>query len=173
MSFASEAVFSPVPLKDQIKHLERLTGLLESRQKHLKTLLTKSSLPNVIRSKIETTLSEFKKTLFARDKHKSAFRFSTEEKQAKIERQKARYGRIYRASIHERMQEMEENINQLEQKQAEYKKFESFIDKIEDEIRKTPTASFEQTKPPEKPKQVSLIQRRKMFLKTQYLRLKQ
>lgn len=144
---AKRAAFSPIPLKDQIKQVEKLTGLLESRQKHLKTLLTKSSLPNVIRSKIETTLSEFKKTLFARDRHKSAFKFSTQEKQAKAERQKSRYGRIYRTSIHERMREMEENLNQLQQKQTDYKKFKGFIDKIEDEIRKSPKAAFEQTKP--------------------------
>ncbi len=140
---ARRAAFSPAPLKQQIAELDKLTGLVESRQKHLKSLLTKTTLPNVIRNKIEALVSDFKQSLFIRKKHTAEFKDKVEVREAKTQRQAMRYGKVYRAGLHEQMKEMERNLQVLEYKQKEYQSFKTFVDKIEVEVKAQPKPSFQ------------------------------
>ncbi len=165
------AAFADIPIEEQIAHVEKLTGLLESRQDHLKTLLSKSTLPRLLIKKIETIVTSFKETLFIRDRYKSEFRFTAAEKEFRDERQAARYGRLYRAGLHEQIREMKANLDRLEQKQREYQSFKSFIDKIEDEIKKQPQVVFEQSVKASPPKAITNEEYSlKLNLKAQMLR---
>lgn len=136
------ALFDETPLPEQIKELERLTEKLERRQQRVQELLEKSTLPFAIKASVEASLKTLKNTLFAKNKPRKLFQLSADEKHARTERQRARYGLSYRTGLHERMQEMRTNLDTLETKQSEYKRFKSFIDKIETQIKETPKAVF-------------------------------
>ncbi len=134
------AAFSPIPLKDQIKELDRLMTRLDARVQRLKTLSDKTTLPERLSKAIVSLFNRTKELFAVRTKDEAARSLSAAEREAKAERQRARYGRTYRAHISERMAEMRENIQILETKQKQFQKYTAFVELIErrvDVIRPT------------------------------------
>jgi hypothetical protein len=59
----------------------------------------------------------------------------TAEREAKAERQKARYGTTYRASVHERMAEMRENMEILQARKMQHYNYKSFVEMVEQRVK--------------------------------------
>lgn len=125
------AAFSSIPLKVQIKELDRLMDRLDGRAQRLKTLSDKTSLPERLTKAIAFLFTRAKEFFAVRMKEEAGRTFTAAEREAKAERQRARYGRTYRASIQERMTEMRENIQILETKQKQHNKYAAFVHLIE------------------------------------------
>ena len=125
------AAFSPIPLKDQIKELDRLMNRLDARVQRLKILSDKTTLPERLSRAIISLFHKTKEVFAVRKKDEVVRNLSAAEREAKAERQRARYGRTYRAHISERMTEMRENIQILETKQKQHQGYKAFVELIE------------------------------------------
>ncbi len=123
--------FSPIPLKDQIKQLDRLMDRLDGRIQRLKTLSEKTSLPERLSKAITSLFFKAKEALVVRTKDEAQRAFSAADRARQAERQQARYSRTYRASIKERIVEMRENIQVLETKQKQFQRYKAFVELIE------------------------------------------
>lgn len=128
---AQRAAFSPVPLKEQIKELDRLMSRLDGRVQRLKLLSEKTSLPERILKLVTSLFHTAKSLLVVRTQDEAARTLRAAERDTKAERQKARYGKTYRASVHERMGEMRENMGILQTKKTQYHNYKSFVDMVE------------------------------------------
>ena len=71
------------------------------------------------------------------------------------ERQKTRYGRTYRAGLHEQIREMKQNLEILKTKSQEYTRYKGFVEKIERELDKQPSKVFEAQQNPKTEKHTS------------------
>lgn len=132
---AQRAAFSPVPLKDQIKELERLMDRLDGRVQRLKLLSQKTSLPIRVLSIVKSLISAAKSLIVVRTKDEAVRLVRTAEREAKAERQRARYGTTYRASIRERMTEMRENMEILQARKTQYYNYKSFVEMVEQRVK--------------------------------------
>ncbi len=128
---AERAAFSPVPLKDQIKELDRLMDRLDGRVQRLKLLSEKTSLPKQILKLVTSVIQIAKSLLVARTKEEAQRTLSVAERETKAERQRARYGKTYRASVHTRMAEMRENMEILQSRKTQYQNYRSFVEMVE------------------------------------------
>jgi hypothetical protein len=128
---AQRAAFSPVPLKDQIKELDRLMGRLDGRVQRLKMLSQKTSLPVRVLSLVKSLINTAKSLIVVRTKDEAVRLMRTAEREAKAERQRARYGTTYRAHISERMTEMRQNIEILQTRKMQYYNYKSFVELVE------------------------------------------
>lgn len=131
---AQRAAFSPVPLKDQIKELDRLMDRLDGRTQRLKLLSEKTSLPVRVLSLVSSLFNAAKSLLVVRTKDEAQRTFSDAEREAKAERQRARYGRTYRAHISERMAEMRESLELLQARKTQYYNYKSFVELVEKRV---------------------------------------
>ncbi len=132
---AQRAAFSPVPLKEQIKELDHLMTRLDGRVQRLKLLSQKTSLPEQVLSLVKSVFHLAKSLLVIRTKDEAAQLLRAAERDTKAERQRARYGKTYRASIHERMADMRENMETLRTRKTQYQNYKSFVDMVENQVK--------------------------------------
>ena len=128
------AAFSTIPLKLQIEKIDTLMDRLDGRLEKLKTISDKTSLPERVKVAILSFFGKAKEAVIVREEIQYKRKLSETEKDVRAERQQSRYGKIYRAGIHEQIREMRENIQILKIKEIEYKKYNSFINLIERRI---------------------------------------
>lgn len=128
------AAFSDIPLKDQIAEIEKLIEKLDHRVSQLETLKERTSLGARILSSLTDLVKFSKDLIFGREKYGEAVKLSTEERATRAERQREHYGRTYRAGLHERIQEMRTNLDQLEQLKVSYTAYKGFVETIERQI---------------------------------------
>ena len=124
---------------------------LDKRLEKLQNLESKTSLKSVLRQSIASIAKFATDLLESRTKTRDSIKLSATEKQARKERQIARYGRSYREGLHSQIKEMKRNISILEQKQTEFRRYKGFVDKISTEIKKLApsiAAPFEKQAPP-------------------------
>ena len=132
---AQRAAFSPLPLKEQIKELNSLMDRLDGRVQRLKLLSQKTSLPERVLSLVKSVFHAAKSLLVVRTKDEAAQTLRTAERARQSERQRARYGTIYRASVYERMAEMRENIEILQTRKTQYYNYKSFVQMVEQRVK--------------------------------------
>jgi hypothetical protein len=132
---AQRAAFSPVPLREQIKQLERLMDRLDGRVQRLKLLSEKTSLPARVLSLVKSAISIAKSLIVVRTKDEAQRLISVAEREAKAERQSARYGTTYRASVRERMAEMRENMEILQTRKTQYSNYKKFVEMVEHRVK--------------------------------------
>lgn len=139
---AERSKWPALPLAEQIKTIEQEMTLLDKRVRHFENIYAKTSLPNVIKKSIVEIVRFSKDLLFARILNRETLRLSEQESQARITRQNFRYGRSYRTGIHEQIQTMKTRLSMLEETQASYRKYKSFVDTIERTLAENPAVKF-------------------------------
>ena len=130
------AEFPDKPLNDQIAEIEQEIDHLDRRVERLETLLDKTSLPQKLQRLIGDMGTKAKEFLELRTQGQIKRALSESEKAERHERQLARYGKIYRESIHSQIAEMRNKIETLQSQETEYKKYCSFVTMIETEVMK-------------------------------------
>ncbi len=131
---AQRAAFTPVPLEDQIKELDRLMNRLDGRVQRLKLLSEKTSLPTRVLSLVKSAINIAKSLLVVRTKDEAALNLRAAEREVQAERQRARYGTIYRASLKERMAEMRKNMEILQTRKTQYYNYKAFVQMVEQRV---------------------------------------
>lgn len=149
------AVYSEIPLKDQITHIDRLMDKLDVRVQHLERLKEGVSLSGKLKRSIEKLMEISVAAILNRKESRAAIKLTESEKQARAERQKTRYGRTYRAGLHEQIREMKHNLEILKTKSQEYTRYKGFVEKIERELDKQPSKVFEAQQNPKTDKHTS------------------
>ena len=124
------------PLVRQIEDIEREIDILDHRVERLETLLDKTSLPQKLQKLIGDIAAKAKEFLSIRTEGQVKRELSQTEKAERHERQIARYGKIYRESIHSQIAEMKDRIETLQSRGIEYNKYRSFVTMIETEVMK-------------------------------------
>ena len=137
------AVYSEIPLKDQIAHIDRLMDKLDVRVQHLERLKEGVSLSGKLKRSIEKLMEISVAAVLNRKESRAAIKLTESEKQVRAERQKTRYGRSYRAGLHEQIRDMKQNLEILKNKQQEYTRYKGFVEKIERELDKQPSKVFD------------------------------
>ena len=130
------AEYPDKPLNDQIKEIEQEIDHLDRRVERLETLLDKTTLPQKLQKLIGDIATKAKEFLALRAQGQIKRALSETEKTERQERQLARYGKIYRESIHSQIREMKDKIETLQSRESEYKKYRSFVIMIETEVMK-------------------------------------
>jgi len=128
--------FPDKPLNDQIAEIEQEIDHLDRRVERLETLLDKTTLPQKLQKLIGDMAAKAKEFLSVRTEGQIKRALSESEKEERHERQLARYGKIYRESIHSQIAEMRNKIETLQSRETEYKKYRSFVTMIETEVMK-------------------------------------
>ncbi len=95
--------------------------------------------------------SKAKELLVLRTEGQIKRALSESEKTERHERQLARYGKIYRESIHSQIAEMKDKIETLQSRETEYKKYRSFVTMIETEVMKLRASQAHTLNTPQKP----------------------
>lgn len=149
------ASYGEKPLDQQIAELDRLMEKLDVKVQHLETLKERSSLTSVLKKSIDKLIKFSGEVLHLREQGAEQSKLSSEEKARKSERQLSRYGRSYRAGLHEQIKEMKDNISTLKAKQQEYTGYKSFVESIEKQIDQQPNRAFEKVKGESKTKHIS------------------
>ncbi|HIB69594.1 MAG TPA: hypothetical protein EYO33_32080, partial [Phycisphaerales bacterium] len=138
------AAFGDKPIKEQLVDLDKLMERLDARLERLQAIETKTSLPGKLLELIEQTALKAAELLGLRKQEGLMEKLSRTEEKAREERQHSRYGRTYRKGLHTQIKEMKTNIERLETKQAEVKRYSAFVEKLEKEIaHHTPSMSSE------------------------------
>jgi hypothetical protein len=132
------AAFSHVPLREQIERIDQLMGKLDLRVGHLETLKERSSLSRAIRRSIGKLAAFSAKTLLGRVQASAAFALNDQQRAEREARQLTRYGRTYRAGLHEQITEMKQHLEILKDKQKEYSRYQRFVDSIEKRLVELP-----------------------------------
>ena len=132
------AAFSHVPLREQIERLDQLMGKLDIRVGHLETLKERSSLSRAIRRSIGKLVEFSAKILLGREKVHAALALNDQQRLEREARQLARYGRTYRAGLHEQITEVKQHLVILKDKQKEYSRYQRFVDSIEKRLAELP-----------------------------------
>ncbi|HNS44169.1 MAG TPA: MobQ family relaxase [Alphaproteobacteria bacterium] len=145
------AEYPDKPLNDQIKEIEQEIDHLDRRVERLETLLDKTSLPQKLQKLIGDIAAKAKEFLSIRTEDQIKRALSESEKEERHERQIARYGRIYRESIHSQIAEMKNKIETLQSRETEYKKYRSFVTMIETEVMKLRATQTHALNTPQKP----------------------
>jgi hypothetical protein len=133
---AVRAGYSDVPLKQQIAHIDKLMVQLDVRVGHLERLKERSSLSSSLKRAMGTLLELSSAAILNRQKSSRLSDLSADEKQARSARQKKRYGRTYRAGLHQQIKEMKHNLYTLKTKSQEYNRYRGFVEKIEAQMNK-------------------------------------
>ncbi|MBL4803930.1 MAG: MobA/MobL family protein [Alphaproteobacteria bacterium] len=128
------AAFGDKPIKEQLVDLDKLMERLDARLERLQAIETKTSLPGKLLELIEQTALKAAELLGLRKQEGLMEKLSRTEEKAREERQHSRYGRTYRKGLHTQIKEMKTNIERLEVKQAEVKRYSTFVEKLEKEI---------------------------------------
>ncbi|MAI62042.1 MAG: hypothetical protein CBB87_06070 [Micavibrio sp. TMED27] len=165
------ATFGDKPLKEQIAQLDRLMERLDKRLEKLQQIETKTTLKSVIKETIASAVKLAANFLTCRVEVKASLKLTTEEKHARTERQFTRYGRDYREGLHNQIKEMKQNIVLVEAKKEDFRRYKSFVDRIDMEVKKhapSITAPFKEQAPPKQvtDKEINL----KLHLKTEMIR---
>ncbi|MCB9990714.1 MAG: MobA/MobL family protein [Rhodospirillales bacterium] len=167
------AAFGDKPLLEQIDQLDRLMERLDRRVEKLQALETKTSLKAAIRQSITSVARLAAGLLVNRKATRAALKLTAEEKQTRKERQTIRYGRSYRTGLHQQIKEMKQNMALVTTKKEDFRRYKSFVDQIDKEIKKhspSITTRFkEQNLPPARrvtDKEVNL----KLHLKAEMIR---
>lgn len=146
------AAFGDKPLLEQIDQLDRLMERLDRRVEKLQALETKTSLKAAIRQSIASVVKLAADLLVNRKAASAAINITTEEKQARKERQNIRYGRTYREGLHHQIREMKQNMAIVEAKKEDFYRYKSFVDSIDRELKKPSPSiiatSFKEQAPP-------------------------
>ena len=137
------AVYSEIPLKDQIAHIDRLMEKLDVRVQHLERLKEGVSLSGKLKQSIEKLMEISVAAILNRKESRAVIKLTESEKQARAERQKTRYSRTYRAGLHEQIREMKHNLEILKTKSQEYTRYKGFVEQIERELDKQPSKVFD------------------------------
>jgi hypothetical protein len=145
------AEFPDKPLNDQIKEIEQEIDHLDRRVERLETLLDKTTLPQKLQKLIGDMAAKAKEFLALRTEGQIKRALSESEKIERQERQFARYGKIYRESIHSQIAEMKDKIETLQSRETEYKKYRSFVTMIETEAMKLRASQAHRLNTPQKP----------------------
>jgi hypothetical protein len=145
------AEFPDKPLNDQIKEIEQEIDHLDRRVERLETLLDKTSLPQKLQKLIGDMAFKAKEFLALRTEGQIKRALSESEKAERHERQLARYGKIYRESIHSQIAKMKDKIETLQSRETEYKKYRSFVTMIETELMKLRASQAHTLNTPQKP----------------------
>lgn len=148
---AQRAEFPDKPLKEQIEAIEREIDFLDHRVERLETLLDKTALPQKLQKLIGDMATKAKEFLALKTEGQIKRALSESERTERHERQLARYGRIYRESIHSQIREMKEKIETLQSRETEFKKCRSFITMIETEVMKVRAIPTQALNTPQKP----------------------
>ncbi len=130
------AAFGDKPLKEQIAQLDRLMERLDKRVEKLQQLENKTSLKSIIKESILGVVKLAADLFVNRKEVSTALKLTAEEKQARKERQITRYGRSYREGLHHQIDEMKQNMAVVEVKREDFKRYKSFVDKIESDLKK-------------------------------------
>jgi hypothetical protein len=139
------------PLVQQIEDIEREIDILDHRVERLETLLDKTNLPQKLQKLIGDIAAKAKEFLTIRTEGQAKRELSQVEKAERHERQIARYGKIYRESIHSQIAEMKDKIETLQSRGIEYNKYRSFVTMIETEVMKLRVSQTFAFNTPQKP----------------------
>jgi hypothetical protein len=139
---AERGKWPALPLVEQIENLEKEMGRLDHRVRQFENIYAKTNLPNAIKKSIADIVRFSKELLFTRILNRESLRLSEQEYQARIMRQNFRYGRSYRAGIHEQIRAMKTRLNIMEETYGHYKKYKSFVDSIENALAGNPAIKF-------------------------------
>ena len=112
---------------------------LDKRVEKLSRLETKTSLKEAIKQSIASVAKLATDLLTNRKEGRASLKLTTEEKQARKERQITRYGRSYREGLHSKIKEMKQNMALVEAKKEDFRRYKSFVDGIDREISKHPS----------------------------------
>ncbi|MFA7275857.1 MAG: MobQ family relaxase [Pseudobdellovibrionaceae bacterium] len=145
------AEYPDKPLVRQIEDIEREIDILDHRVERLETLLDKTSLPQKLQKLIGDIAAKAKEFLTIRTEGQIKRELSQTEKAERHERQIARYGKIYRESIHSQIVEMKDKIETLQSRGIEYNKYRSFVTMIETEVMKLRASQTVALNTPQKP----------------------
>ncbi|MDD3020704.1 MAG: MobA/MobL family protein, partial [Alphaproteobacteria bacterium] len=145
------AEYPDKPLNDQIAEIEQEIDHLDRRVERLETLLDKTTLPQKLQKLIGDMATKAKEFLALRTQGQIKRALSESEKTERHERQLARYGKIYRESIHSQIAEMKDKIETLQSRETEYKKYRSFVTMIETEVMKLRASQAHTLNTPQKP----------------------
>ena len=132
------AAFSSVPLREQIERLDQLMGKLDIRVVHLETLKERSSFSRAIKRSIGKLAAFSAETLLGRERASAALSLNDQQRAEREARQMARYGRTYRAGLHEQITEMKQHLVILKDKQKEYSRYQRFVQAIERRLAELP-----------------------------------
>ncbi len=108
---------------------------LDGRVQRLKLLSEKTSLPARVLSLVKSAISIAKSLLVVRTKDEVAQNLRAADRARQAERQRARYGTTYRASVRERMNEMRENMEILQTRKTQYQNYKSFVEMVEQRVK--------------------------------------
>ncbi len=145
---AQRAAFGDKPLRHQIKDLDKLMDRLDARIKHLEALYDKTSRSSRASATIIQALKTAKELFTNTQQSREVIKLSRKEEQARTERQISRYGKTYRKSIHTQIKDTKTNIELLLKKQQEYARYETFVEKLEQQIANhKPSISKQSTQP--------------------------
>ncbi|OIN85540.1 MAG: hypothetical protein AUJ12_08995 [Alphaproteobacteria bacterium CG1_02_46_17] len=145
------AEYPDKPLVQQIEDIEREIDMLDHRVERLETLLDKTSLPQKLQKLIGDIAAKAKEFLTIRTEGQIKRELNQIEKAERHERQIARYGKIYRESIHSQIVEMKDRIETLQSRGIEYNKYRSFVTMIETEVMKLRVSQTFAFNTPQKP----------------------
>ena len=132
------AEFLDKPLVEQIEQLDRLMAYLDRRLEKLQKLDAVTTFHAAIKHSISYALHAAISMFSAPEINKPQLYLRKEEQQKRTERQIKRYGRVYREGVHSQIKEMQQNIQILEQKQSDFRRYKSFVENIERSIRIAP-----------------------------------
>lgn len=129
------AAFGDKPLAEQIAQLDRLMERLDARLEKLQALETRTTLKAAIKESIVSAVKFAAALFIGRAESKAAKQLTAQEKHIRAERHITRYGRTYREGLHQKIQDMKQNIVILEQKQRDFKQYKGFVDTIAREAK--------------------------------------
>ena len=133
---AQRAAFGDKPLKNQITQLDRLMARLDTRLEKLQTLEAKTSLKEALKKSITGAVKFAAELLTRRERRKAVHAFTAQEKQARSERQIARYGRDYKQGLNAQMNEMKQNMALVSAKKEDFRRYKAFVDSIDRDLKK-------------------------------------
>ncbi|MDD3020269.1 MAG: MobQ family relaxase [Alphaproteobacteria bacterium] len=145
------AEYPDTPLNEQIKEIEQEIDSLDHRVERLETLLDKTSLPQKLQKLIGDIAAKAKEFLVLRTEGQIKRELSQTERSERHARQLARYGKIYRESIHSQIVGMKDRIETLQSRGIEYNKYRSFVTMIETEVMKLRVSQTVALNTPQKP----------------------
>ena len=165
------AAFGDKPLAEQIEQLDRMMERLDKRVEKLQALESKTSLKGAIKDAVAGAVKLAAEFIGSRKETRAVTKLNKQENRARTERHIARYGRSYRQGLHAKIKDMKQNIATLEGKQAQFKRYRAFVQKIEKEIANHPPSIGNSFKEKAPLKRVTAEEfSRKLTLKAEFVR---
>jgi len=147
---AERAQWPNTPLGKQIRTLEHEMSRLDTRLRHYQVMEAKTSLSGVVRHAITKAVKVSREILRGRMERRSALRLSEREYRLRISRQKERYGRNYRAGVHDQIKTMRTKLDILKGTHTDYQKYRMFVVSIEKALAARPVQLAATTSGPPK-----------------------